>query len=416
MKSTRIALVVDAFHPASLPAEAVINTLVAEAIADGFGEVDVYCGRGGLPPGGPDALYSQRIHCLPQEHWGFRSLIKLAKRVASNGTRRLIFMYDGGGFDLSSWAPWLPQLLRVFGYRGRIVVHFTNTTRPHFGRSLQRMIGFARRFYRAFGTRTGGLGDSDRLVFYCQSQRDDLTEGLELAGGTVSVSAVPSTVVGVPDIDEVNALREKLGFDRSTPSVMYFGLIYPSKGIETLLQACQILSERGVPHRLLMVGGSGGLSGSPEWRRSCDAYYDAMRLLSSNLKISCTWVGSVDCSDIVNYFALADIACLPFTHGVQANNSSFSSLAASGIPVVTTHASSTDDIFRDPNIGVSLVNPGDSYALAATLEWILGDSDQLKAMSGQIKAFHSRFFSLSGLMQGLMSDDAPPLKMSRTIT
>jgi len=400
-----VALIVDHFYPKRLPAEAVINAKVACALLDRNYTVDVYCGADGIKP--PHANQEGRLSVFPQPNWDIMRLIVLCRNISQRRVSRVIIMYDAGGYQLSKHVAFLPQMLAMVGYRGKVTVHFTNLTRPPFSSNVERLLGIIRKVRPAFGTRTGGLAVADNLVFYCQQHERDLTARLKLGNAVSALAAVPPTIDSRFDDEVMNRLRCTLKIPRDSFCIVYFGLIYPKKGIEYLLHASKSLIERGFAHRLLIIGGAGSISGNESWHRVCDEYYQQLRAISGELQLDayCHWLGEVDDPELVNYFGLADLACLPFLDGVQANNSSFSSIAAQGLPVLTTLGTSTDAMFCEPNSGVSLVASGSSKEIAERIYLLSSDTPSLHAMRDQIKSFHNKYFSMGALTDALLGEN-----------
>jgi glycosyltransferase involved in cell wall biosynthesis len=72
----------------------------------------------------------------------------------------------------------------------------------------------------------------------------------------------------------------------------------------------------------------------------------------------------------------ADVCVLPLLKGVQLNNSSFSAMAAHGMPIVTTRGPMTDQAFVEGE-NVLFCEPTDAAAIADRIGALM-DSEQLR--------------------------------------
>jgi glycosyltransferase involved in cell wall biosynthesis len=208
---------------------------------------------------------------------------------------------------------------------------------------------------------------------------------------------------------ELTALRSRLGISASTHVILFFGLIYPGKGIEDLLQALAKLRDRAVDAALLLVGQSGGVTSNAVWNKACDDYVLQMKTLTDNLGLQdrAHWAGHVDDAELGAWFGVSSVACLPFSGGIRANNSTFAVCAAHGIPVVTTTWAGIDSVFQEPDSGIELVPCKNPDRLADALEYVLADSERLSAMRRHIRTAFERYFSRSRFVDVLLSRSGP---------
>jgi glycosyltransferase involved in cell wall biosynthesis len=110
--------------------------------------------------------------------------------------------------------------------------------------------------------------------------------------------------------------------------LVYYGFLYRSKGIETLLRAVAMFRDMHPHVRLVLVGAS------------LDDYDKELHDLAAELMLSreLEWVGHCepDADDASILIHAADVFVLPFDEGIRLNNSSFAVGAAHGVPIVTT--------------------------------------------------------------------------------
>jgi glycosyltransferase involved in cell wall biosynthesis len=101
-----------------------------------------------------------------------------------------------------------------------------------------------------------------------------------------------------------------------------------------------------------------------------------MQRLSSELGIEkqVMWTGtfSAETDEASTYLRAADLCVLPFDTGVKLNNSSFSSAAAHGLPIVTTFDDALEPQFIDRE-NVCLCPPRSPDALARCIETLVED-------------------------------------------
>jgi glycosyltransferase involved in cell wall biosynthesis len=145
--------------------------------------------------------------------------------------------------------------------------------------------------------------------------------------------------------------------------IVYFGYLYPEKGVETVLDAAG-LARASVPAlRLLMIGGT------PANLADRDPTY-LQRLLARarecGLAERTHWAGHCDGATALAHLRAADACVLPFTQGVRLHHSSFAVAASAGLPVITTRGPHLEPEFRDRE-NVLLFAPGDAAAAAAAI-------------------------------------------------
>jgi len=129
------------------------------------------------------------------------------------------------------------------------------------------------------------------------------------------------------------AWRARLGIAPDETLLAYFGFLNESKGGEDLVRALANLAERGIPARLLMVGGRVGSSDPTNV-----AYADRVELLMAKLGVAdqVIWTGYTAPEEVSANLLAADVGVLPYRDGASFRRGSFMALLAHGLPVVTT--------------------------------------------------------------------------------
>lgn len=211
------------------------------------------------------------------------------------------------------------------------------------------------------------LRDSDRIIVMSHGHCTMLTDHYaNIEKKSVLVPPPPLLTMTTAVDDEARAAtRAKLRLSPSDFAIVYFGFIYPPKGVETVIHAFHRVSRRYPQARLVLVGGviAREFPGRPR-------FAEEMRELPKQLGIDekVIWTGEYETdSDEASRYLYAVDACV-FAHdlGVAMNNSSFAACAAHGLPVVATRGATLDEQFVEGS-NVLLCPPKDADAMAAGL-------------------------------------------------
>jgi glycosyltransferase involved in cell wall biosynthesis len=156
-------------------------------------------------------------------------------------------------------------------------------------------------------------------------------------------------------------------------SILYVGRLDEGKGLYDLLEAQSRLTE---DTHLLLVG-----SGTLE---------DDLRDRANELGITdiVTFVGAVPHDKIHQYYAAADIFCLP-SHHESFGMVNIEAMAC-GCPVVSTHIDAIEEYLTDEKNGL-LVNPGDQSGLTAAIARLAADRDLREGLGSAATETASRF-------------------------
>lgn len=141
-----------------------------------------------------------------------------------------------------------------------------------------------------------------------------------------------------------------------SPVVGFIGRIHPDKGLDLLADAVEILAQREVPGRLLVVGGSDDPAGEALVRRLQHTGWDV------------EIVGAV--SDVAPMLKVMDVLCLPTKREGFPNV--VLEAAAAGIPTVATLATGVPDSIIDGTTG-SICKDRDPQELATLLSNLLSN-------------------------------------------
>ena len=164
------------------------------------------------------------------------------------------------------------------------------------------------------------------------------------------------------------ATRAALGVPALAPLLAHFGLVYPGKGVETLLEALASLRLAHPEARLVVVG---------DTRETELAYRADLEALAVRLGVAraVTWTGRRSDEEVSRILAVADVFVAPFDGGASIRRGSLMAGLAHGLPVVSTSSAVASTYLRDGD-NVALVAPRDPVALAARLAWPLDSPEQ----------------------------------------
>jgi polysaccharide biosynthesis protein PslF len=231
------------------------------------------------------------------------------------------------------------------------------------------------------------LRDSDRVIVLCEHHRDVLARDWPQVRDKAVVIAPPPNVLVSPELGGTSRARgrARLCIAEDEFVIAFFGYVYPKKGIETLLTAFQRLLREGRNMRLVFIGGTLDVDSEASAR-----YWDEMQQLCHALEVSrrTVWTGAFrsDQEDGSLYLRAADVCVLPLLNGVQLNNSSFSAMAAHGMPIVTTRGASTDHVIVEGE-NVLFFEPRNEGALADRLRELMDNAplrDRLRTGIGRL--------------------------------
>ena len=198
------------------------------------------------------------------------------------------------------------------------------------------------------------------------------------AGAPASaVNVVPNGIdpgeIGLTDSEEHQGQPDSHG---SMLSLLYVGRLAIEKGVDTLLEACRLLTDAALPYRLRIVG-SGPLEAS------CRSLAAALDLTGQ-----VEFVGAIARPGLGAMYRWSNIVCVPSLSepfGLVA----LEALAA-GRPVIASRVGGLPFIVEDGKTG-ALVPPASAKALFDAIRLLAANPETLKAMAANALATRSRF-------------------------
>jgi len=236
------------------------------------------------------------------------------------------------------------------------------------------------------------LRDSDQIIALCKRHRAMLIGEWPHAQSKTTIIPPPPNIRVCPDSASEARQRGRaiLGLPPDQFVIAFLGYLYPTKGVEILLQAFQKVRRERSHVRLLFIGGKidlhveGGAS-----------YFETMDKLSKQLGVDdkIIWTGAFKAEDEEASLLLraADIGVLPFLQGVQLNNSSFSSMAAHDLPIIATRGPCLDEQFIHGE-NIFLCGPRDVHALAQSITLMIDHPDLRDRLRSGVQKLSQEWF------------------------
>ncbi|UUX98486.1 glycosyltransferase family 4 protein [Sphingomonas sp. J315] len=184
---------------------------------------------------------------------------------------------------------------------------------------------------------------------------------------------------GVPDRAYVDpdSMKSRFGWD-GRQVILTFGLLAPSKGIETVIEALPQVAAKHPDALYVILGATHPNLVAHEG----EAYRDRLHALAAQLGVErhIAFVNAfVDQDELLDYLQAADIYATPYPNPAQITSGTLSYAVAMGKPVVSTPYVHATEILAD-NHGV-LVPFGDSSAFAEAIGALLDDGDARAEMA-----------------------------------
>jgi len=315
--------------------------------------------------------------------WSWRALPRLRRRLRADAPDAVLLLHLPSMYGHRPMPTFLPTLSKRWLPGVRFVTQFESLgaverPRPASARLAARLAGRS-----GVDPKLGTLlRDSDRIVVLSEEPAARLAHAAPAARERFTLVPAPPLLAMAPDAEAARRLgRERLKVDPGTFLLVYYGFVYPGRGLEHAVEALRRLVARGRDARLVVVGGPLDHVQTADVRRNSARQHDALvaRVRGSEVARRVHWAGPCDAHDptaSVHLYA-ADAFVFPSDRGVHLNNSSVAAAAAHGLPLVATRAPTSEAAFRHGDNGL-LVPPGDPDALADALESLI-DSPALRA-------------------------------------
>ena len=362
-------LVISAAFPPMRVGEADHALQLCRQLAERGHDVHALTTKGCLQPKGDNFT----VHPV-MSNWKWPDLPKFMRFLARCAPDGVILMYIGFVYNDHPMITFAPTLSKILLPSVPFVTQFENAQGAYLhgaslgARCIRKAVALCvgeKKVDYSFGTLLSG---SDQIIVLSSVHLATLAKlGPGIERKSVMIPAPPLMRVSPDDGGLVRARgRELLNVGPDDFVIVYFGRIYPQKGIETLLRAFHIVSAKRRNIHLVLVGGGIDRHDSHHFRSS---YLGEMAQLASELNITqmVTWTGEFDWdSELPSlYLRASDLCVLPFNSGVMLNNSSFAMTASYGLPIITTKGETLEAPFiHEENVCLCAPKKPDELAMA----------------------------------------------------
>lgn len=178
-------------------------------------------------------------------------------------------------------------------------------------------------------------------------------------------------------------MRQKLGVAPHQLLISNFGLIYPDKNLEALVQAVGKLHDSGHPAHLLLIG---------QVRPSSHPYLATLKNLvqQAGLESHVTWVHDCPVDEVNDYLFASDIYAVPYKDGLTTRRTSALAGMAHGLPTLSTKGPATPAIFVSGE-NVELTPLGDTNALFQALLDLVTSSEKRRRLGNAARVLSMQF-------------------------
>jgi glycosyltransferase involved in cell wall biosynthesis len=309
--------------------------------------------------------------------WSWRELPRLASLTKSSAPDAVLLLYSGWLYKDHPMITFIPTITKKLLGKVPFVTQFNTdqgadidngTLSARLIRKCIKPLVGAEDLDWEFGTL---LRDSDNLIVLCEQYREKVTKLLpRVAAKALLLPPPPTLHLSAEANGETRARgRNQLRINSQEFLLVFFGYVYPNKGIDVLLRAFQRVARLQHDVRLAIIGGTEDDNTQRE-----GAYAKEMRALAEELGISGSviWSGKYQAdSDYASVCLRAADACvLPFDNGITLNRSSVAAVVAHGLPTISTRGKKIEIQFVDRK-NVLLCEPRNPDALAGAINELI---------------------------------------------
>lgn len=320
------------------------------------------------------------VHPIMRD-WSWRDLPRLVRFVKRCNPDAVFLFYIGWVYNDHPMITFLPAICRRTLPHARLLTMFAYPM----GSKNERLSWVSRGIRKAMEVMVGSeavdysygtiLRDSDALIVMSERHRRMLAASNPGVDGKHVLIPPPPllTMTKRQDAASRQETREKFGFTTEDIVLVYFGLIYPPKGVETLLRAFHLVSRGRRFLRLLLVGGVVAQE-YPDRPRFAEEMRELPKQLGFADKVIWTGEFATGSDEASRYLYASDICVFPHDFGLYLNNSSFAAVAAHGLPVVATRGEFIEEAFVD---GENLIfcQPKSPESMASAITRIVDDCE-----------------------------------------
>ncbi len=324
----------------------------------------------------PVALPGIVIHVF-EGKWGWNTLLGVRKVVQAVEPDAVQIQYQAAAYGMHPSVYLLPRFLRAFGHVGIVSVTFHDLLVPYL-------------FPKAGRLRWAAVLELAKGSHFPVTTNPEDTSRLSGALPNARVVEIPigsNIRPSTPDRYDRSVWRKEHGYGESDCLLVYFGFLNASKGSEFLVEAFADLRKRGMPVKLLMLGGRTGSSDPTNV-----AYARKVENLITELGVReyIRWTGFLPAEDVSAWMLAADVAVLPYRDGVSYRRGSFMAALAHGLPIVTTEPRLPQPGLED-GVNVLLVPAGNVRRLSDAVSRLCLSRETRELLSRGAKELSTKF-------------------------
>jgi polysaccharide biosynthesis protein PslF len=297
-------------------------------------------------------------------NWGLRHMRKVASWMARAGSDVVDVQFEAAMYG-SRWPVMLlPQLVKRHDAPWVITLH------------SQALPSWGGRWWRPVQ-----LLSYDAAVFYGESFQHNMQRRFPRRKDRFLLQPFPSNIGRITSpllAAFIAKMKSAVLGDQSL--LVYFGLIAPKRGIETLLAALLELKANGHRPQLVLISKFDPVENTYHRELLCSV--EQMRLDSQ-----VSFTGSLDNDGVSRLLQAADVCVLPFPDGASFKNGSLAAAIEHAVPTVTTATSLTDPELLSCH-GLRTYAPGDVHALAVLLEELVLSSAACEQARVRMQELH----------------------------
>jgi glycosyltransferase involved in cell wall biosynthesis len=316
--------------------------------------------------------------------WNIRGIFNALGLLRRQKPQAVIIEYPTHGYKRHVSIAFLPWLIRLFMPKVKILITVHEFPSHSILQKLRGLFGFLM---------------CHHLAIVAPYYRECILQWSPWLKKKITHIPVGSTITRQHvDLSHSEAMRTRHNISPGTPTVIYFGVLRPSKGIEFLMEAFCMFRVAYPTGRLFMIGHAAG-----------SYIKETLIPLQKHLQIedSITFTGRCTELEISSLFTLASMCVLPFPDGFTPRRTSFMAALDHEIPIITT-----TPIDQTPHLvdreNVLLVNYGDAKRMADQMIELQSNNDlqrKLRSNTGILKK-HYAWADIAGQILNTLQDEA----------
>lgn len=317
---------------------------------------------------GSDAAKTEAYDCIPCYRREDDYVEDIVNTAQKEQVELLVVQYANDLFGDDNRLSRLLGRLRSFGIK---TVVNTHSVYPPNWRTAFKPGRTAGDFDRAMGEQ------ASFITVHSPRMKDDLiSHGLS----SDRIAVIPHGTPIMPILDMAEC-RAKLGLPGDAKIVLFFGFIWPGKGIDFLLNVFRDV-HRQVPEAFLLVGGH-------TRRRLWGSYVDYLKLRARWLglaKHSRFWGGYVPEEKVAEVYSAANIVAMPYKQEYSSASGVVHQTAAMGKLMLCSRIAKFDEVENGIDPGLT-VPPDDHAGWVRAMVRLLRDEEWSAQMQAKIGQF-----------------------------